>query len=235
MLARSGCGNWTADVDASHLGARLQILPGEVALVLGLELVVQRLRVVVVDQNVALARCQLVVVLEDELVPTRGYFRTNIEQGAIKHEVPLGCPPETNTFRTLKSNKIIVNTFRRDSRDEDDIHDAHFRPVLSRTGVRLAFLIPGAIAMFAGLDAALLLLSLPAPLTFERFPVVHGPLLVFGFIGTVIALERAVAIRKWWAFGSPAAFGLASFLMLSPLPLVLGICLGEVGDGPMES
>jgi hypothetical protein len=98
--------------------------------------------------------------------------------------------------------------------------------VLSRTGVRLAFLIPGGIALLTGLDAALLLLGLPAPLTFDRLPIVHGPLLVFGFIGTVIALERAVAIRKWWAFGSPAAFGLAGFVMLSPLPLVVaGIML----------
>lgn len=87
--------------------------------------------------------------------------------------------------------------------------------------MRLAFLIPGGIALLTGLDAALLLLGLPAPLTLERLPVVHGPLLVFGFIGTVIALERAVAIRRWWAFGSPAAFGLAGLLMLTPAPLAV--------------
>ncbi|WP_308467165.1 hypothetical protein [Rathayibacter soli] len=130
-------------------------------------------------------------------------------------------------------------------RNEDDIHDApgkptagkptpgrrpRTRPVLSRTGTRLAFLIPGGIALLAGLDAALLLLGLPAPLTFARLPIVHGPLLVFGFIGTVIALERAVAIRKWWAFGSPAAFGLAGFLMLSPLPLAVGAGMLAVGS-----
>jgi hypothetical protein len=95
--------------------------------------------------------------------------------------------------------------------------------------VRLAFLIPGGIALLAGLDAALLLLGLPAPLTFARLPIVHGPLLVFGFIGTVIALERAVAIRTWWAFGSPAAFGIAGFLMLSPAPLVVAGGMLAVG------
>ena len=90
-------------------------------------------------------------------------------------------------------------------------------------------MIPGGIALLTGLDAALLLLGLPAPLTFERLPVVHGPLLVFGFIGTVIALERAVAIRRWWAFGSPAAFGLAGLIMLSPLPLLVAGIMLAVG------
>lgn len=102
--------------------------------------------------------------------------------------------------------------------------------MLSRTGIRLAFLIPGGIALLAGLDAALLLLGQPAPVTFENLPIVHGPLLVFGFIGTVIALERAVAIRRWWAFGAPAAYGLAAFLLLSPLPLIVGAGMLAVGS-----
>jgi len=113
-------------------------------------------------------------------------------------------------------------------RDEDDIREAS-RPAFSRPGVRLAFLVPGGIALLAGLDAALLLLGLPAPLSFERLPVVHGPLLVFGFIGTVIALERAVAIRRWWAFGAPAAFGISGLLMLSPAPLVVAAGMLAVG------
>lgn len=54
--------------------------------------------------------------------------------------------------------------------------------------------------------------------------------MVFGFIGTVIALERAVAIRRWWAFGAPAAYGLGGFLLLSPLPLVIGAGMLAVGS-----
>lgn len=59
--------------------------------------------------------------------------------------------------------------------------------------------------------------------------MVHGPLLVFGFIGTVIALERAVAVRRTWAFAAPAAFGLGGILLLTPLPLILGRVLLAVG------
>jgi len=87
---------------------------------------------------------------------------------------------------------------------------------------RVAFLIPGGIALIAGLDAALLLLGLPAPLTTERLPLIHAPLMVFAFIGTLVVLERAVAARRWWGFTSPAAMGLGGIALVSPLPLAVG-------------
>src|SRR5690606_24766914 len=93
------------------------------------------------------------------------------------------------------------------------------RTLLAR---RLVFLIPGGIALLGGLDAALLLLGLPAPFTTERLPLIHAPLMVFGFIGTLVVLERAVAARRWWGFASPAALGLGGIALLSPLPMPVG-------------
>ena len=61
---------------------------------------------------------------------------------------------------------------------------------------RLVLLLGGGVAMLLGLDAGLLLLGLPAPVTTERLPEVHGQLMLIGFLGTVIALERAVALRR---------------------------------------
>ena len=83
-------------------------------------------------------------------------------------------------------------------------------------------LIPGGIALLAGLDAALLLLGLPAPVTTERLPLVHGPLLVLGFVGTVIALERAVALRHGAGYAAPVLLGAGGLLTLTPAPLALG-------------
>ncbi len=83
-------------------------------------------------------------------------------------------------------------------------------------------MIPAALALLAGLDAALLLLGLPAPLTLDRLPALHAPLLVFGFIGTVVVLERAVALRRWWGFLAPVLTGVGSLLCLTPLPLAVG-------------
>ena len=56
--------------------------------------------------------------------------------------------------------------------------------------------------------------------------------MVFGFVGTLIVLERAVAIKKWWAFAAPALLGLGSLLVLAPLPTWVGrtaITVGAIG------
>ena len=47
-------------------------------------------------------------------------------------------------------------------------------------------------------------------------------LLVLGFVGTVVALERAVALRHPAGFAAPAALGLGGLLLLSPAPLARG-------------
>ncbi|HSJ20541.1 MAG TPA: hypothetical protein VK964_08210 [Nocardioidaceae bacterium] len=84
---------------------------------------------------------------------------------------------------------------------------------------RLPFLLPGGIALLAGLDAALMLLGLPAPVSAERLPDVHGMLLVLGFVGTLIALERAVALGRRTGYLAPALLGAAAILLVSPAPL----------------
>lgn len=76
--------------------------------------------------------------------------------------------------------------------------------------------------MLAGLDAALLLLGLPAPVRADRLPEVHGMLMVLGFLGTVIALERAVALRAPWGSLAPALTGAGALALLTPAPLLLG-------------
>ncbi len=87
---------------------------------------------------------------------------------------------------------------------------------------RLILLLAGGISLLAGLDGALLLLGLSAPVVSSRLADVHGPLMVFGFVGTVVVLERAVAIRRRWAFLAPALLGAGGLALLSPLPLPVG-------------
>jgi len=87
---------------------------------------------------------------------------------------------------------------------------------------RLAFLLPAGVALLAGLDAGLLLLGLPAPVTTERLPDAHGMVMVLGFVGTVVALERAVALRRRAGFAAPALLGAGGLLVISSAPLRLG-------------
>ncbi|GEL20802.1 hypothetical protein [Pseudonocardia asaccharolytica] len=103
------------------------------------------------------------------------------------------------------------------------------RPGTALLWRRAGFLLPAGVALLAGFDAALLLLGLPAPVRTDRLPTVHGMLLVLGFVGTLVALERAVALRRPLGFGAPLALGLGGLLLLSPAPLVVGrtaLCLG---------
>ncbi|WP_108718540.1 hypothetical protein [Miniimonas sp. S16] len=87
-----------------------------------------------------------------------------------------------------------------------------------RPAARTLLLVPAGLALLAGLDGALLLLGLPAPLRLDRLEDVHGPLMVLGFVGTVIALERAVALRSRLGYAAPVLLGLGGLLLLSPLP-----------------
>ncbi len=103
---------------------------------------------------------------------------------------------------------------------------ARRRPSLLR---RMVFLVPAGVALLAGLDAALMLIGLPAPVRADRLPEVHGVLLVIGFVGTLIALERAVALRRPAGFLAPALLGAGALLLLSPLPLWAGQAVQVAG------
>lgn len=93
---------------------------------------------------------------------------------------------------------------------------------MSTTARRLILLVPAGIALLAGLDAALLHLGLPAADPSPRLPEVHGMLLVLGFVGTVVALERAVALHRRFGYAAPALLGLGGLLLISPAPLAAG-------------
>lgn len=92
------------------------------------------------------------------------------------------------------------------------------RPIPARAW----FMVPAALSMLAGLNAALLLLDLPAPLQFGRWPEVHGMVLALGFVGTLIALERAVALGKRAGYLSPLLLGVGSLLLLANVPRFAG-------------
>jgi hypothetical protein len=59
------------------------------------------------------------------------------------------------------------------------------------------------------------------PLPNEQFVMIHGPLMVVGFLGTLIGLERAVALQRWWAYAIPAFGGLSAIGALLMVPAEL--------------
>ncbi|MDP9868213.1 MULTISPECIES: hypothetical protein [Streptosporangium] len=70
-------------------------------------------------------------------------------------------------------------------------------------------LLAGAAALLAGLygGVALLIAEVPVPAAFAEQ---HGPLMALGFLGTLICLERAVALRSRWGYAAPALSALGA-------------------------
>ena len=73
---------------------------------------------------------------------------------------------------------------------------------------RLPLLMLGFAALFVGAGAGLARLGWPVPAVSVAAAPLHGPLMICGFFGTVIALERAVAIGRGWAYLGPLLAGL---------------------------
>jgi hypothetical protein len=90
---------------------------------------------------------------------------------------------------------------------------------------RLPFLALGFASLIAGMFGGFVRLgwiSLPVPM---EAALAHGPLMVCGFFGTLIGLERAVALGRAWTYVAPAAAGIGGAAALagapSPLPQLL--------------
>lgn len=85
-------------------------------------------------------------------------------------------------------------------------------------GWRVPLLIAGFASLAVGVGAGLMLLGWQVPTSPSTLPH-HGPLMISGFFGTVISLERAVALRRLWAYLGPlcsGAGGLALILSFTP-------------------
>jgi hypothetical protein len=78
---------------------------------------------------------------------------------------------------------------------------------------RLPLLVLGFASLALGVAGGLVRLGaqIPAP---AGAVALHGPLMVSGFLGTVIGLERAVALGRPWAYGAPLASGLGGLCLV---------------------
>ena len=82
--------------------------------------------------------------------------------------------------------------------------------------LNLVLLGLAAAAAMAGLWGGLIRLGLP--IAGSSLADMHGPLMVCGLFGTVISLERAVALERRWALAAPVAFGSGGVCILIGAP-----------------
>lgn len=112
-------------------------------------------------------------------------------------------------------------------------HRAPDRPAAGRAAAptmprpRLLLLAGGGVGLLLGTWTGLSRAGVHDPIA----PMAaHGILMVLGFLGTLIALERAVAFGARWAFAGPALSALAVLTIAADLPdAVAGVLLTAAG------
>jgi hypothetical protein len=88
-------------------------------------------------------------------------------------------------------------------------------------GLRAALLALGILALLAGLWGAMGRLGWSLPHG-SLLAALHGPLMISGLFGTLISLERAVALDRGWSYAAPAFSGLGTLALLAGAPEAVG-------------
>jgi hypothetical protein len=100
------------------------------------------------------------------------------------------------------------------------------RVTVSRPNWRRLRAIPlaiGALAMAFGLWMGLVRLGLRLPGGMPSMAEFHGALMIAGFLGTLISLERAVALGRWWAYAAPALSSMGALALLAGVPPIAAL------------
>lgn len=89
------------------------------------------------------------------------------------------------------------------------------------TPIRLVFFAAAVIALASGLLAGLARMGLSVPAAILAGQ--HGPLMICGLFGTLISLERAVAMAKPWPYLAPGLSALGVLALLAGVPHVWAV------------
>lgn len=76
-------------------------------------------------------------------------------------------------------------------------------------------LVTAGIGLLLGLYSGLIRMGLSMPTAFELGAMAHGPLMINGFLATLISLERGAALEKLWSYIAPFSFFLATLFLLT--------------------
>lgn len=90
--------------------------------------------------------------------------------------------------------------------------------MISTKTFRLPLIALGGLSLLAAIWAGLVRMDWNLLIPNLSFPETHGPLMIVGFLGTVIGLERAVALKKPWTYGAPIFSVLSALAQLFTLP-----------------
>ncbi len=102
--------------------------------------------------------------------------------------------------------------------------------VFRQVNPRLPLLALAILALLAALWGGLLRVGWAFPPVIQILPAVHGPLMITGFLGTLISLERAVALQKRWAYAAPVLNALGIIALVINVEDHFGILVATLGS-----
>lgn len=79
-------------------------------------------------------------------------------------------------------------------------------------------LLAAILALLAAIWAGWIRIGWNWPVIQPGLVLAHGPLMISGFFGTLIGLERAVALRRRWPFSGPVLTGLGGLALMAGAP-----------------
>ncbi len=80
-------------------------------------------------------------------------------------------------------------------------------------------MLAAAGSLLVGLYTGLVRMGVLMPGAVDLNSMLHGPLMINGFLGTLISLERAAALRKYWTWAAPVCMALSTVLLLAGQPM----------------
>ncbi len=100
-----------------------------------------------------------------------------------------------------------------------------------KPGFRSLIMALGGFALLSALWAGLFRLGWKLPVLKVTLPALHGPLMISGFLGTLISLEQAVAMESKWAYLVPMLSGIGVLALIAGVPGSLGTILMTLSSG----
>lgn len=95
---------------------------------------------------------------------------------------------------------------------------------------RAPLLVLAFASLFVGLAGGLTRLGWSFPAPVAELAALHGPLMACGFFGTVISLERAVALSQRWGYFGPLLTGLGAAAGILGAPFAIAPLLVLMGS-----
>lgn len=102
--------------------------------------------------------------------------------------------------------------------------------ILDRINLRLPLLALAILAALAAMWGGLVRVGWQFPPVLNILPAVHGPLMITGFLGTLISMERAVALQKPWAYAAPVLNTLGVLMLVANIEYHFGILVATLGS-----